>query len=105
MRCPYCGSRSTWKIQPLSWMRHIRPRMRNRRCSDCGHEFALWYHRFTYRHSTAHSIIFIWNVVVWCLIILLLVDIYRMTIDPQSSILYILYSVLRNLIFSLFQKG
>lgn len=66
-------------------MGHIRPRMRNRRCSNCGHEFAVWIGHTTFKHSTAHRIVFLYIVVVAIAAILLCVDLYRLSTYPTSS--------------------
>ena len=91
MRCPYCKSSDTWRLQPYPWMNRIRPRMRNRRCSNCGHEFALWFHRFTFRHRTAHNIVFAYLVLCFLLVVCVLVDLYTMTVDPDESVLLRLF--------------
>lgn len=91
MRCPYCKSSDTWRLQPYPWMNRIRPRMRNRRCSNCGHEFALWFHRFSFKHRTAHQIVFLYTVLWLLLVVCVFVDLYTMTVNPDDSVLLGLY--------------
>ena len=45
-------------------MRRI-PKMKNRRCSNCGHEFALWLHGVPLRHSVAKKLAGLW-IFMWC---------------------------------------
>jgi hypothetical protein len=72
-------------------MNRIRPRMRNRRCSNCGHEFALWFHRFSFKHRTAHQIVFLYTVLWLLLVVCVCVDLYTMTVNPDDSVLLGLY--------------
>jgi hypothetical protein len=36
------------------------PKMRNRRCSDCGSEFARWLGFLPLTHAAAHRLVFAW---------------------------------------------
>lgn len=85
MRCPYCQSSDTWRLQPAPWMNHIHPRMSNRRCSVCGHEFALWFKCLSLKHRTAHNIVFLSHVLLCLLAVCVAVDIYQMSVDPLDS--------------------
>ena len=88
MHCPYCRSHDTWRLEPYPWMSRIRPRMRNRRCSNCGHEFAYWCHRFCLRHGFAKKIVFLYQSLLWLLVVCIAVDIYRWTTNPDTSVLH-----------------
>ena len=87
MHCPYCKSHDTWRLQPYPWMNRIHPRMRNRRCSVCGHEFALWFHRLCFRHKTAQRIVFLYQFLFWLLLVLLAVDLASLYYNPDASYL------------------
>ena len=57
----------------------------NRRCSVCGHEFALWFKCLSLKHSTAHNIVFLSHVLLCLLAICVAVDVYQMSVDPLDS--------------------
>lgn len=81
-------------------MGHIHPRMRNRRCSNCGHEFCLWFHRYPFKYKRARMIVLLWNAAVWVAGILLVTDLYKLIANPSHSALYLLYQFLHSLILT-----
>lgn len=50
------------------WMGYL-PKMRNRRCSSCGREYARWLGMFSLSHSIGRGIAYLWTVLVAALII------------------------------------
>lgn len=66
-------------------MGRIRPRMRNRRCSNCGHEFAVWIGHSAFKHKTARRIVFLSTVAATIPAVLLCVDLYRLAANPGTS--------------------
>lgn len=44
----------------MPWMGYVRPKMRNRRCSACGREYAQWFGFIPMSHDTARKIAFAW---------------------------------------------
>ncbi len=50
-------------MRSYPWMRWL-PWLKNRRCSDCGREYARWFGVVALRHETARAMTFLW-VGVW----------------------------------------
>ena len=84
MRCPYCKLSDIWRLQPYPWMRRIRPRFKNRRCSNCGQEFAVWC-GVPMKHTTGRKLAFLYVMLVVVLAILLCADLYRLYANPSKS--------------------
>ena len=95
MRCPYCKSTDIWRLSPYPWMRRLRPRFKNRRCSSCGHEFAVWC-GFAMRHTTGRKVAFFYVVLMTLLTILLCVDLYRLRARPETSWIHKTVDYVRN---------
>ncbi len=85
MRCPYCKSTEKWRLQPMPWMGRVRPRFKNRRCSNCGHEYAVWFGALAVKHSTGRRIVFLYLCLVSVVAILLLTDLYQLAVNPDAS--------------------
>ena len=98
MHCPYCKSHDCWRLQPLPWMRRIRPRFKNRRCSNCGHEFAVWMRVFSMKHRTGQKIVFLYLVLLAALVVLLAGDLYRWYARPNTSWLHRGYEAVCDLV-------
>ena len=84
MRCPYCKSSDIWRLQPYPWMRRLPPRFKNRRCSNCGHEFAVWC-GIPMKHGTGRKLAFLYVVLIVVCAILLCSDLYRLRTNPDKS--------------------
>lgn len=54
------------------WMGGIRPKMRNRRCSGCGWEYAVWLGFLSMRHESARRVVFC-CVVFWTAVAMLVI--------------------------------
>ena len=96
MHCPYCKSKDIWRLQPLPWMTHVRPRFKNRRCSNCGHEFAVWMNVFCMKHRTGRKLVLLYFVILAALAVLFAADLYRWKARPSSSWLHLGYDAIRN---------
>ncbi len=96
MRCPYCHSSDIWKLQPMPWMGRVRPRFKNRRCSNCGHEFAVWY-GVSMKHAAGKRIVFLCMVVWAFLLVLVGTDLFRLCVNPRTSWIHQGIEVVRNL--------
>ncbi len=46
-------------MRSYPWMRWM-PGLKNRRCSDCGREYARWLGCFALRHGTARGMVLCW---------------------------------------------
>ena len=77
-------------------MRRVRPRFKNRRCSNCGHEFAVWMRVFSMKHRTGQKIVFFYIVILAALVVLLATDLYRWYDLPDSSWLHRGYEAARD---------
>ena len=97
MHCPYCQSKDIWRLQPLPWMMRVRPHFKNRRCSNCGHEFAVWMGVFSLKHKTGHKIAFLYLVLLAVLAVLAASDLYRWKTHPDTSCLRSGYNAVRAL--------
>ena len=53
-----------WPMPKYRWMKRV-PKMKNKRCSDCGREFALWLAFISMRHRTAKKVVGVW-IFLWC---------------------------------------
>ena len=59
MKCPYCNCTENWGMIRYPWMGRVVPKMRNRRCSACGREYARWLGCLSLSHDTARRLVFL----------------------------------------------
>lgn len=70
MKCPYCHGHESWKWNRPRWLRLSPGSMVNRRCSECGQEYIVWFDFIPIRMNTARIVVRLFH---WTLGILLLV--------------------------------
>ena len=79
-------------------MRRVRPRFKNRRCSNCGHEFAVWFRIFCMKHRTGQKIVFLYLILLAALVVLLAGDLYRCYARPETSWVHRGYVAVRDVV-------
>ncbi|MBQ2281153.1 MAG: hypothetical protein II332_00080 [Kiritimatiellae bacterium] len=72
MKCPYCGSKSKWRMHRPTWMKVTPGQMDNIRCSNCGHEFTRWLAVFSLKNSLVKKLIAIWHFILFFITIILI---------------------------------
>ena len=68
----------------MPWMGRVRPRFKNRRCSNCGHEFAVWY-GVPMKHTAGKRIVFLCMMIWAFLAVLVGTDLFRLCVNPRTS--------------------
>ncbi len=78
-------------------MGKIWPPMRNRRCSNCGHEFALWC-GMTFKHTTARWMTFAFKTLAAVVVMLVLVDAITAVKNPDRSVMLAIFDWIESLV-------